>query len=537
MALSTSWALTYEEWAEDEFGDADLPIAQMLEDPDEDTLTNLREYAMGTDPQKYDPCPMDGAVQEHDGEDYLTVTFPIQPDAEDLVYFVRGADSVGDLESGQLLFRREANGAFSSRQGLLSEDGDEFTVGDIDHPLSSDAKQRFLMVFIQAAEFMEFVTVGSPGNTPVTNTGIGQPPVVGRVDRAFQMGKFEVTNDQYVAFLNAIGGNDEDRVVYVPQMMASLTGGIERHGSNPPFTYSVKEDMGNKPVNWVSFWAALRFCNWLHNGRPMPADRDMSPETTEDGAYDLTDSGAITLNTVRRSPDAKYFLPNEDEWFKAAYYQSSIAKYRRYATGSNTVPTAATADMDGNVDNPGLNVATFDDTDDEPRLALGTAVWDLDNDGQLDDTERQGMATTVGSGGSLSAYGAANMTANMQEWIESVAGTEQRVMRGASWKLRDFQLSNSYRFIGFPVLIRRDLGFRVARAVPDIDFELIGASTLNLEWDPVPDQKVRIEASPDLLNPDWKPLGDGLLNDQIKTLLDPEIGNVVRRFYRLVVIK
>ena len=35
-----------------------------------------------------------------------------------------------------------------------------------------------------------------------------------------------------------------------------------------------------------------------------------------------------------------YFLPTENEWYKAAFYSGSGSTYYQYATGSNSVPTA-----------------------------------------------------------------------------------------------------------------------------------------------------------------------------------------------------
>ena len=41
-------------------------------------------------------------------------------------------------------------------------------------------------------------------------------------------------------------------------------------------------DWADRPVNYVSFWDAARFANWLHNGQPTGAQ---GAGTTEDGAY------------------------------------------------------------------------------------------------------------------------------------------------------------------------------------------------------------------------------------------------------------
>ena len=50
-------------------------------------------------------------------------------------------------------------------------------------------------------------------------------------------------------------------------------------------------------MNNVSFWNALRFSNWLHNGQPIGAQGN---GTTEDGAYTITALG-ITSNSITRN--------------------------------------------------------------------------------------------------------------------------------------------------------------------------------------------------------------------------------------------
>ena len=57
---------------------------------------------------------------------------------------------------------------------------------------------------------------------------------------------------------------------------------IQQIGSSPDYSYSVAADWADRPVNYVSFWDAARFANWLHNGQPTGPQ---GPGTTEDGAY------------------------------------------------------------------------------------------------------------------------------------------------------------------------------------------------------------------------------------------------------------
>jgi formylglycine-generating enzyme required for sulfatase activity len=89
------------------------------------------------------------------------------------------------------------------------------------------------------------------------------------------------------------------------------------------------------PVGFLSYYDALRFANWMNNGQ--------GSGDTETGAYTLTGGTAIPANgeTVTRNPGAQIVLSNENEWYKAAYYDSSTASYFTFPTGSNTEPVCS----------------------------------------------------------------------------------------------------------------------------------------------------------------------------------------------------
>jgi len=166
-----------------------------------------------------------------------------------------------------------------------------------------------LSACVASAEIvMEMVPVGNPGNA-ADNTGYGS------VDQAYAIGKYEVTAGQYTEFLNAVAANDDPHGLY-NELMWSRTGGckIERTGVAGSYRYFVAPDRANRPVNYLSFWDAVRFTNWLHNGQ--------GNGNTETGAYTLTQAG-IDANTVSRNPDARVWIPSEDQWYKAAYYDSN----------------------------------------------------------------------------------------------------------------------------------------------------------------------------------------------------------------------
>lgn len=70
------------------------------------------------------------------------------------------------------------------------------------------------------APFMEFITVGNPGNAPDPLTGYGA------VGDTYQIGKYEVTNAQFAAFLNAVAATEDPNRIYSGSLRIARTGPI-----------------------------------------------------------------------------------------------------------------------------------------------------------------------------------------------------------------------------------------------------------------------------------------------------------------------
>jgi len=299
----------------------------------------------------------------------------------------------------------------------------------------------FLVPAAPAQVTFEWATVGNPGNAadPLNSDAI---PGIGSVAYVYRIAKHEVTNDQYAQFLNAVAATDAN-LLYASDMGANARGGITRSGVSGSFTYSVKANMGNKPVNYVSFFDAMRFTNWLHNGQPTGA-QDAS--TTESGVYAISDGLSES-----RAADALFFVPTENEWYKAAYHQPATnggdaTDYWVYPTahGFSATPTVATANAAGDISNPGANVANYD---------FG-ADWNGQN----------GNVTTVGSAelGSESYYGTSDQGGNLWEWNEGVRSGSFRVLRGGSWNANLSNLWSSVQAGDNPTVKSNNFGFRVA---------------------------------------------------------------------------
>lgn len=261
-----------------------------------------------------------------------------------------------------------------------------------------------LITSASASVTIDYVSVGHAGNAADT-TGYGA------VAYAYQIGKYEVTNSQYVAFLNAKGASNSG-AIYNSSMTST---GITQTGSSGNFSYSVTSGFENKPVVYVSWFDAARFANWMMNGQ---GSNDM-----ETGAYTLNGatSGIITANI-----GAQVYIPSENEWYKAAYYNGANSTYSLYPNGQNTITTA-----DAN---------------------YGQVV---------------GSTTDVGSySGDGSSYGTFDQGGNVWEWNDAVISGSSRGRRGGSFVGSGNPLRASNRNNLDPAGEADFLGFRVA-SVPE----------------------------------------------------------------------
>ena len=290
---------------------------------------------------------------------------------------------------------------------------------------------------------IDWVMVGDPGNRADTT---GDPNPVGAVADSFRIMKFEFQNSQYADFLNAVDPSGTNpNAVYNANMGSNARGGISfTSGAASGSKYAIRTNMGDKPVNYVSWFDAARVANWLQNGQ--------GSGSTETGAYTLV--GGQTNGTAPAvNSGASYLLPTEDQWYKAAYYKGggTNAGYWDYATQSDSTPTAVTAGSTG--------IGSSGSTGNFANYNQG-ADWN----GQ------DGNVTTVGSNGGASAYGAFDMSGNIWEWNDFTgAAGSSRGLRGGDWFFDASALSSFGRITNDPEDEISNVGFRLASpvAVPE----------------------------------------------------------------------
>ena len=308
----------------------------------------------------------------------------------------------------------------------------------------------------------DLVKVGNPNNAAQFSANVNQNGY-GAVTTDFWIGKYHFTNSQYTAFLNAIdpAGSNPDSV-YNANMGSDfgvLMGGISFTAGNASGQkYAAKTNMGDKPVNYVSWFDAARVSNWLHNGAQTYGSTDATASAPQNtGAYTL---GIATSGTApAKNAGARFYVPTENEWYKSAYYNPTLndgaGGYRLYGNGFNETPTAVTADEFGNgtagTGSIGSGTGNF------ANYANG-ADWNSQNGG----------VTTVGTNGAASYYGAFDMSGNVFDWndLNGVAGST-RGLRGGGWPYGVSVVSSAYRLTDVPSSGFNDIGFRLASPVPE----------------------------------------------------------------------
>lgn len=196
----------------------------------------------------------------------------------------------------------------------------------------------------------QWATIGDPGNRPATqaeapgfynSNGVPYFNQPGRVDYTYRMATTEVTNSQYLEFLNAYAPHYDGSFID-----SRLTGAYIFYSPSAD-KFIIGTDMENRAAA-VTWRMAARYTNWLHNGKGNNAS------DFETGVYDTStfgrdpDTNQLTDQAVR-NPDSTFWIPNISEWTKAMYWDpdkdGGEGGYWLYHNGSDN---PAIYDLPGN---------------------------------------------------------------------------------------------------------------------------------------------------------------------------------------------
>ncbi|MBN8680169.1 MAG: SUMF1/EgtB/PvdO family nonheme iron enzyme [Chitinophagales bacterium] len=233
----------------------------------------------------------------------------------------------------------------------------------------------------------------------------------------FYLGKYEVTNAEFIQFLNEKGNQTEGGVEWI-----NLDGKwddercrIMKSGS----TFSVISGYENYPVIYVSWFGAVAYCNWL-----------------------------------KQKKGGEYRLPTEAEWEYAAGNGNSHTKYSW-----------------GNDDPSGKKGGNVSDLTAKAKYSSWSAF----------ESYRDGYVYTAPVGQfDPNSFGLYDMTGNVWEWCADWYDSEyyknspaqnpqgptsgsSRVLRGGSWSPTPEYCRVAYRCRNYPYHRNYSVGFRVAR--------------------------------------------------------------------------
>ncbi len=252
---------------------------------------------------------------------------------------------------------------------------------------------------------IDFVNIGNAGNAADT-TGYGAVPY------EYRASTYEITQN---AITKATASG-----------MANVTAGAWT---------------GNQPAADIDWYEAAAFVNFLNtsSGKTVAYDLTFSNGSWSMALWSSGQAWTAGGTNLYRNKDAFYFLPSENEWYKAAYYNAAGTNYFLYPTASNTVPTAVAS---------GTNA----DTAVYQFVSFSPAV--------------------VNAAGGLSSYGTMGQGGNIWEMNETAfdgsnnSPSESRALRGGSYPNDATRLVSSYHQATEPLDSAASIGFRVA-SVPE----------------------------------------------------------------------
>jgi formylglycine-generating enzyme required for sulfatase activity len=288
----------------------------------------------------------------------------------------------------------------------------------------------------EGASPMNIETVLISGASVDDTTGYGG------VTYNYHISKYEVTQGQWVEFLNAVatdmGANSNIQNLWTTSMDNTAGGysGISRDGSGSNYVYSVADEYKNRPVVYVSLFDAKRFCNWLTSGGL----------TTETGIYDMSLGNENGTRDVDAWTVGGFALPTENEWYKAAYYDPNKDGGAGYYIHSTT-GSANTGGIDSMMPEYANCARSYLNGDGGNLYRLNEVTFYKDY---------------------ASAYGVVDMTGNVWEWTDSYDVIDYRVVRGPSfYDDYDAFLGSALSRTGFALGVEYGhIGFRVASLAP-----------------------------------------------------------------------
>lgn len=230
---------------------------------------------------------------------------------------------------------------------------------------------------------IDFVSIGDSGNAIDPATGYGAVPY------AYRIGKYTISQNQVNAALaNGLQNVTSDTLHDAIQLVGTYAG----------------------PACDISWFSAAAYVNWLNTSSGYAPAYNI---VYTNGAWSMAiwpEGQAWTLGGTNlfRNAQCHYFLPSDNEWYKAAYYDPLLSGgsggYWPYTTGSSNPPSQVS----------------------NAQLGKGGAGWNNGGAGTNANTIVYGLSSwcapaDVTQCGGLSPYGTMGQGGNAAQWVETTS--------------------------------------------------------------------------------------------------------------------
>lgn len=393
-------------------------------------------------------------------------------------------------------------------------------------PATSTAKGQTITV--------KTVEVGSPGNpsigvVPFTDAiyeSCADAPsskqgcqTIGAVDYKYAIGQLEVTNAQWVKFLNATdpAGTNPHRMYARTQSSSRWPeyGAVNhRKKAKAGRHYSVaSKQWALKPYAFATFLSAARFANSLQNGKLLSKSA-----STVNGVKVTSYKVALSRNSNRgmynmknkrttRTAKRGFVVPSQDEWVKAAYFDPTgggTYSYWKYPTnegvfgdGTATAPNPTVLDFDsGKVTNAddqplaGFKPSSGPTPNWCPGVAqLTSTTCSTTNPFKIPSADYSkiyvGGVATVGGAKTPSPWGTLDQGGNAVEWTDTITlpPSKRSGQKGRVWRRLHGGISNSTAYQMWPsaVGLNPQDNFAFARTYPWLGIRIGVIGKLNVK--------------------------------------------------------
>jgi formylglycine-generating enzyme len=262
---------------------------------------------------------------------------------------------------------------------------------------------------------IDFVPIGNPGNSNDPTTGYGG------VAYEYRIGKYTISQNQ-------IDG--------------AVKNGLQNVGATPW--------KGDQPATGISWYEAANYVNWLNASKGYASAYNL---TFTNGAWsvhlwatnpDINGNVAWANGGINpyRNANCLYFLPSDDEWYKAAYYDPTkyggVGGYWLYPTGSDSGPLPISR---------GTNSGTAVFTNTNPLIVLNNPA-------------------SIYQSGGLSPSGTMGQGGNVVQWIETSFSDSTGlffIIRGGEYEGFLKELASNWEGARRPDYADHGVGFRIAR--------------------------------------------------------------------------